>query len=184
MGALLQFHKKILIVHPNNLKQGKYFAYIINLRCAQAHVISEVILGMTNLKAIFSKRGWRNGREHLSCHHNGREISLIKLLRGGTCNLIGVDIFATCDKKYGKCVQGTGESSAGKSFVVYFIWKTENPPSSCRRSKYVAGKEIRAGPTCDTSSRETQQFDICDMKAACFSHRQGSVSNLLSYSSG
>ena len=37
--------------------------------------------------------------------------------------------------------------SLGNLFASYFLWKIENPPYNHTISKYVAGKEIRTGPT-------------------------------------
>ena len=36
---------------------------VMCLRCVKVHVVSEVILGMTNTKAIVSKHGWGNGKD-------------------------------------------------------------------------------------------------------------------------
>ena len=84
---------------------------------------------------------------------NSGEISPGEVLQISPYVPIGVENFATYDKIYRKGVCWSGKSSAGNLFSSSFLWKTENPPSSYRSSKYVAGKEIWAGITeyCDIS---------------------------------
>ena len=69
------------------------------------------------------------------------------------------------DKRYRTVVSGIGKSSARKLSVSYIFWKIENLPSSCRSSKYIAGKDIQAVPTetCDTSRIEIQKFATCKL---------------------
>ena len=72
------------------------------LRCAQAHIILAVILGMMNPKAIGSKRGQINGREIFVLSEKQREIYSGKLCCGGPCDLIGVDILQHMTKDTGQ----------------------------------------------------------------------------------
>ena len=62
-------------------------------------------------------------------HQNGREISSVKLTCGGTWDSFEVDLFATRDKRYGTSICGSGKFYAGKNVALFFLWKTENPPS-------------------------------------------------------
>ena len=112
-------------------------------------------------------------------HRNGGIISSVKLFRGFQCDKMGVDIFATCDERYGTGVRGIGRSSAGKVFASSFLWKSKNTPSGCSRSKYVASKEIQSGPIepCGISIREIHQFDMCNLQSDWCSHGQEGAFN-------
>ena len=44
--------KSVLNVHLENLEDGKEFGHITDLRCAQAHVIFGLTLGMTSPRVI------------------------------------------------------------------------------------------------------------------------------------
>ena len=150
------------------LKWGNYLDNVVGLCCVRVHIISLVISGMTNPKAVVSKFGQINGIEPFVRSPQRRKISSGKLRHGGPCNPIKVDIFATCDKKYGKWAQRIGKSYAGN---------LENPPSSCRSSKYISCKKRWSGPTkpCGISRREIQQFSTFKLQADWCSQVQEGV---------
>ena len=75
------------------------------------------------------------------------EISSGKLRHSGLCEPVEVDIFATCEKIYSKCILGVGKSSTRKLFDLSFIWKIKTPPSSYRSSKYISGQVRQYGTT-------------------------------------
>ena len=71
---------------------------------------------------LAQKLGVEMGDKHLYIHRNGREISSLNICRGGSCNPIGVGIFATPDKRYGTIVCRSGEISVGNLFSLSFLW--------------------------------------------------------------
>ena len=85
----------------------------MGLKYARAHIILEVISGMTNPKSI-SKKNLRNKwcRDVCTLKKKGREISSGKVRRGSTCGPILVEIFATHEKIYKTGVRGAGKFSA------------------------------------------------------------------------
>ena len=116
---------------------------------------------------------------HSCCQLKRGETSSGKLRRSGLCDPIGADILATRDKRYRTGVRGDAKSSAGNFFAWSFLWKIENPLPSCRSSKYVASKEIQAGPTepHDISKVEIHQFDMYELRADWCSHIREGVFN-------
>ena len=80
------------------------------------------------------------GKEHYYNQQNGGEISPGKLLRGGPCDPVGVDIFATCKEKYGICVRRSEEGYLGKLFASPLLRKIEISPIYRRNFKYNASQ--------------------------------------------
>ena len=77
------------------------------------------------------------GEKHSFGQQNRGGVSSGKLHHSDPCKIIGVDLFATRDERYGTSIYGSGKSSAGNLFVTPFFWKIENTPSRCRISEYV-----------------------------------------------
>ena len=66
---------------------------------------------------------------------NCGEVSLGELFRGGTRNLIRVDISATRHLGHGGCICRSVEDALGNLFDLSFILKEKNPVTHCRSSK-------------------------------------------------
>ena len=95
--------------------------------------------------------------------------SLRGLLGSGPCGPIGVDNSATRDEGYGIGVHRAGKGLQ-ETFASYFLWKIENPLSSCSISKYIADKQSRTGSTESRYIRklEIQQLSMCKRLDDCY----------------
>ena len=161
-------------------KRENYFASIINLRCAQAHVIYEVVLKMTYPKAIGSKSGRIYGRETY-VHSAKQQINILRRVTPQRpvrskrsrffCN--------TWQRIQEWCSQGW-KFFCRYPFCLAFLWKTENLTSNCRSSKYVAYKEIRTGPTeyPDFIKGEMHQLTTWNWRADWCSQRRSGFSTV------
>ena len=65
------------------------------------------------------------GEKNPCYHQNVGEISSGELRRSGSCDPIGVDIFATGYKRQGTCVRGIREASSGIIFASSLLWKSK-----------------------------------------------------------
>ena len=95
--------------------------------------------------------------EKNSCYHqNGGETFPGELHHGGLCDPIGIDIFATHDKRHGICV-----------FASSFLLEIKISPTHCRNLTYDGGKEIwpRTTRTGDISLQEMPKFAMCKQRA-------------------
>ena len=103
------------------------------------------------------------GAENLHDQKNRKEIYPGKLRRGGTCDPIGVEIYTTCHKEYGRSVCGSGENDLGNLFSLPFLRIDKIPLTYSRISKYDAGKKMRPEPhePCDFREQEIPKFATC-----------------------
>ena len=87
------------------------------------------------------------GKEHPHDQKNYSAIYPGKLRRCDPSDPIRVDIFTTCDKKYGMRVCGSEKYYSGNLFSSPLLRKIEISPIHCNNIKYITGQEIRHGPT-------------------------------------
>ena len=84
-----------------------------------------------------------------------------KLLCGGTCNPIVVDIFTMGHEEYRICIFGRGEASLPKQYLP-FLRKIKISHNPHNNPKYNAGQEIWTGPpgSCDFRGRKISNFSM------------------------
>ena len=107
------------------------------------------------------------GVEKFQDPRNGREIPPRNLRCGGTCDTIGVNLFTTLHKEYGRRVFRRREASLGILFAAHFFRKIEISHTPHRNSKYNAGQEVRPGhpKSHDVRRWKISNFEMCKHKA-------------------
>ena len=116
------------------LKRGNDLVSIMGLRCYQAHIILEFILGMTNPNVIGSKTDREMGEQHSRTQKNSREISSEELRCGVLCGPIGVDLSPTREEGYRKGIHGDGKFLQ-ETFLPHSFFGKPKIPSNRSSSK-------------------------------------------------
>ena len=130
-------------------------ASVMGLKCARAHVISEVISGMNNPKVIVSKNGQINGRDTFTKSEKRQRSILRRVTLRRPVRSIGVDIYAMRDEGYRKGIIGAEKVLQENFLPSNLFGKSKTLPpivgslSTSTVKKYVLGLQNTLTPAKD-----------------------------------
>ena len=121
--------KIILIVHPENIKDGNLFypRHVFNMYTGARYLGGYIGDGYYKHNCLKERTStWERNIRNIS--NSIHEISPGDIYHSGTHEPIRVDIYKTCHHRYNGHIGGSGDDDLRNLFASYFLWK-EKPLS-------------------------------------------------------